>query len=126
MPSIPEKKKTKRSEKSQIVTSSPYKQSLIDNISDQKDKHSKAPKKKPVGNKNRQSNKKCGRKSKFAKLDTVSVETEDNAQCPTCDRLCTESLAGEEWVQCSVCQEWLHEECCSFVTPTTATCDICV
>ncbi len=43
--SIPEMQKSKRSEESQVVTSSLYKQSLIDNINEQKNKPLKAKKK---------------------------------------------------------------------------------
>ena len=125
VPSIPEKKKSKRSEESKVVTSSPYKQSLIDNINDQKDKPSKVSKK-PLGKKKRPLNQTGGKKGKVAKFHLVSSENEENSQCPMCHGLWSESLPGEEWVQCSVCQKWLHEECCTFVTPSTATCDICL
>ena len=120
VPSIPEKRKSKRSEESQIVTSSPYKQSLLDHIAEQNTK----PKKKCSANPKRAKKAKVAPKSKT----TVPAGTgsEDNAQCPMCDGFWSESLPGEEWVQCSMCENWLHEECCTNVTPSSATCDICM
>ena len=122
--SIPEMQKSKRSEESQVVTSSLYKQSLIDNINEQKNKPLKA-KKKQLTNKKHAAGQK-GQKKKVAKTEAVASGNLDNAQCPMWDGFWSELLPGEEWVLCSVCEKWLHEECCTFVTPSTATCDVCL
>ena len=61
------------------MTSSPYKQSLIDNINDQKEKPSKA-NKKPLGKKKRPLNQKGGKKGKVAKFHLATSENEENSQ----------------------------------------------
>jgi hypothetical protein len=46
----------------------------------------------------------------------------ENSQCPMCDGFWSESSPGEDWVQCSECKNWLHEECCCSITPTNVKC----
>ena len=116
LPSITEKKKSKQSEESEIIASSPYKQSLLDNLIEQSNKRKQ---KLPANPKKAKKAKVKAKKSK--KPDAESVD----AQCPMCDGFWSESLPGEDWVECSECKKWFHEECCSSVTPSSATCDIC-
>ncbi|CAB4013632.1 tigger transposable element-derived 6-like [Paramuricea clavata] len=130
LPTLTEKKKSKRSEESRIVTSSPYKQSLVENIAEQnkkskrklsaKEKKSKkAEDQLPKAKKAKTDNKKS------AKAKNVNMDIEEDSQCPMCDGFWTESLPGEDCVQCCKCEKWLHEDCCCSVTPTTVICDIC-
>ncbi|XP_023011872.2 uncharacterized protein [Leptinotarsa decemlineata] len=34
-----------------------------------------------------------------------------NAKCLYCDSLFSDDTQGEQWVQCSSCEQWAHEEC---------------
>ena len=120
LPALTEKKKSRNSEESEIVTSSPYKQSLIDNINERSKK--RKPKQPAKGRKSKKANRK--KKSKKSK-DKVERKVEDT-QCPMCDGFWSESKGGELWVQCAECKQWLHEECCCSVTPTRAICDMCM
>ena len=49
----------------------------------------------------------------------------EDSQCPICNGYWSQSMPGEDWVQCSHCKKWLHEACCGCVTATTVVCDIC-
>lgn len=131
LPSLTEKKKSKRSEESQIVTSSPYKQSLVENVT----KQNKKSKQKPFANEKKLKKAKVQQpKVKKAKIDSkksektknVSTDIVEDSQCPMCDGFWLESLPGEDWIQCFECKKWLHEECCCSVTPTSVTCDLCL
>ena len=66
----------------------------------------------------------CNVKRKKAKKAEV-VDAED-AQRPMCDGLWSQSLPGEDWIECLECEQWFHEECCSSATPVSVTCDLCV
>ena len=131
LPSLTEKKKSKRSKESEIVTSSPYKQSLVEKKTEQnkkskqklfgtEEKSKKAKVQQPKCKKAKMENKKS------KKTKNVSTDIVEDSQCPMCDGFWSDSLAGEDWVQCSECKNWLHEECCCSVTPTSVTCDLCL
>jgi hypothetical protein len=63
---------------------------------------------------------------KSAKAKNVNMDIEEDSQRPMCDGFWSESLPGEDWVQCCKCEKWLlHEDCRCSVTPTTVICDVC-
>jgi hypothetical protein len=115
-----------------LVTSSPYKQSLVENIAEQNKKSKQklsafkekksmkaASMKQPKAKKAKTDNKKS------AKAKNVNMNIVEDSQCPMCDGFWSESFPGEDWVQCCKCEKLLHEDCCCSVTPTTVICDIC-
>ncbi|XP_057311558.1 uncharacterized protein LOC130649317 [Hydractinia symbiolongicarpus] len=107
VPDIVEKKKTKRSEESEIITGSPYKLSLEKSETETK-KLSKA-------------KKETLKKKKTTKTKTIPPVVED-CECLFCGDWWHESLPGENWIQCIKCSVWLHELCCSSDKPI---CDFC-
>ncbi|CAB4032795.1 tigger transposable element-derived 6-like [Paramuricea clavata] len=122
VPLLVEKQKSKRSEESEHLTGSPYKQALQrENV----EKEVKLAEKK-----RRSQGHSAGKKPKKAKTAAtkpkkkVKASTED-AECPICGELWSVSKPGEDWVTCIECKLWCHEECCT-ITPTSATCDLCV
>ena len=79
VPGIPEKRKSKRSEESQIVISSPYKQSLLDHIAEQNTK----PKKKCSSNPKRAKKTKVAPKSKTTVPAGTGSKDNANVRCVT-------------------------------------------
>ena len=96
LPALTEKKKSRNSEESEIVTSSPYKQSLINERSKKR-----KPKQPAKGRKSKKTN--TEKKSKKSK-DKVERKVEDT-QCPMCDGFWSEFKGGELWVQCAECKQ---------------------
>ena len=63
-------------------------------------------------------NKKCKRK------ETRVVSANDDARCLYCQELY--SMSGENWVQCSHCQNWAHYSCAGFDDNSVDfTCELC-
>ena len=117
VPNIVEKKKSKRSEESEVITGSPYKDKLALTIENQN---------KPKENKNKKSTSislnntaKSGvkRKAKIAQKTKKSMKfvnelpNNSDCECLICGEWWRNSLPGEKWVQCTKCR--LHEMCCS-------------
>ena len=48
------------------------------------------------------------KRKKSKKTKNVSTDIVEDSQCPMCDGFWSDSLAGEDWVQCSECKNWLH------------------
>jgi hypothetical protein len=102
-----------------MVTSSPYKQSLVENIAEQnkkskqklsafkEKKSTKAAEQQPKATRAESHNKKS------AKAKNVNMNIVEDSQCPMCDGFWSESLPGEDWVQCYKCEKLLHEDCCA-------------
>ena len=84
VPSIPEKQKSKRSEESQIVTSSPYKQSLLDRTEEQKTK----PKRKCSANRQKAQKAKVAPKDNCMLQQVQGVITILSVQCVTDFEFC--------------------------------------
>ena len=115
VPNIVEKKKSKRSEESQIITASPYKNKLLESISN----------KKLNNNKKQSKTKQRGKKIKPATKTKVPKLIDGDCECMICGEWWHDSLPGENWVQCSKRSLWLHELCCSSLNTFDLVCDIC-
>eukprot|EP00794_Sanderia_malayensis_P008380 gene8380-9279_t len=127
VPNIAERKKSKRSEESEILTSTPYKKRLLESdrtkrskegrkgkVSKSKDKLSKL-----------QSSKGKEEEKKAKKIkESKKVEMAD-CQCLFCDGWWHNSQPGETWVQCTNCEKWLHEMCCNGSHEAGFICDFC-
>jgi hypothetical protein len=95
VPVLLAKPKSKRSEESQHLTSSPYKQSLEEEIVQKKaNLAQKKRKTKSSGNKPKKAKKAAPRHKKTTKANT------DDAECPICGELWSKSMPGEDWVTC--------------------------
>ena len=55
------------------------------------------------------------------KNDITKSKTKDNDICPGCDEI----GGTEEWIRCSKCKLWWHEECTSYEGSGKFTCDLC-
>ncbi|KAK6176283.1 hypothetical protein SNE40_014594 [Patella caerulea] len=111
-PKIAEKRKrTRKSESAALLTSSPYKKSLMDKLGSFKGSSKAAGKgKQPV----RRPIKVKRSKSKKNKVDDNSDEDEDDEwPCLICGEPFSNSKSRETWLQCSVCKKWAHQDCTS-------------
>jgi hypothetical protein len=104
------KKRKRTSKKSEVLSSTPYKNALL------------ATRKEP-------SNNKQGRKT--LRYDGPSVAStcsdsckEENIKCPGCDEAYEEPIT-EDWVQCSGCKQWWHEDCSSYEGLGLFKCEVC-
>eukprot|EP00794_Sanderia_malayensis_P018367 gene18367-20214_t len=109
VPKIVAKQGKKRSEESQIITSSPYKKSLQEAEKKSKQKQVKGGKRKPTASKKGAKKQEKGKQKKKASSDY---------KCLVCDGGWLESLPGEDWIQCTKCSVWYHENCCSLNSMT--------
>lgn len=53
------------------------------------------------------------------------LETSDEWACLICSEKFSESVEGEGWVQCLVCEEWAHDKCVTLKQSNTYVCDEC-
>lgn len=124
--------------KSEIISSSPYKQALEKSIKEKKLKEAKKGAKKPkkdIGQKGKQNvtkrlkfNKGTKNKNQPVETDTSSENEEEfspddesepspdrtlqeDAKCIYCSGFFSEDARGEKWIQCVYCKFWAHEDC---------------
>ena len=145
------RKRTRQVEGAEVVTGSPYKQRVLEkelkksrkSQAGLKDKmHTKKKvtcrSDKPRGRKpaNRESNqatsKKETRKSGLTKTSGQKGEKkkshsrqEDDVPCIYCDENYSNSVPGEEWIQCGTCRGWCHVDCSSGESSRGFICDFC-
>lgn len=131
---IPRLRKTvsnrgRKTTKSTILTSSPYKQDLETSIQKNTKKntpkkplkktHKKTPKKTAQKKRKitteRKSSSESSDKSDYSVNDSTDESPDrsqnQNGKCLYCNGLFSEDFHGEKWVQCASCREWAHEEC---------------
>ncbi len=113
---IAAKKGKKRSEESQIITSSPYKKNLQD--------AEKKGKEKKVMNKTRQPVK--SKRGKNVLKGKVFKVKGSEYKCLICGGDWLESLPGEDWIQCTKCKFWFHENCCAIGSFADFECKQCI
>jgi hypothetical protein len=102
--------------RSEIITFSPFKNSLLKVTKKRRAKDPTRPKGKPfdgpdVGRPS------CSRKKKKKK-------EKENIFCAQCDEQ-YEGTIAEEWIKCMKCQKWYYEQCCSFDGDLIFNCNIC-
>ena len=125
--------KRKRAEKSEVITSSPYKQKLQEsekkpkprkrqktndnNVEARKAKQTKqkttsgkTTKAKQTKQKPKDKRKSMKKKSEKQNEDD-SDDDNDDCMCLICGELYSDSAAGEQWVQCVRCKNWSHFLC---------------
>ncbi len=125
VPDIIEKKKSKRSEESEIITSSPYKELLEKSISERTNSQKPTSTKKSKRAAKDVESKTVAKKSKLkVKKKTLSKSLPNNEDCAclVCGDWWHDSSAGEKWNQCTKCSAWVHELCCS---SDGLVCDVC-
>ncbi|CAG5026105.1 unnamed protein product [Parnassius apollo] len=110
-----QKKRNIKRKKSEILTSSPYKNQIE---AEQKEKEEKAKKTKKTSNKNKSTT-----PNRPTLLET-STGTEV-VRCPLCAEVYVEP-PDEDWVQCSQCGVWWHDECSDYLGFGVFKCDVCV
>lgn len=125
LPKMAQEQRSSKSRKSGgtiILTSTPYKDQLLE----EQQKKEKQAEKKLLKNKNKlvekkEKNKRPGvrkygnnKRRKQDKIDEKSLEeseVEDDTECLICTETFLQSHSGEGWVQCSICYGWAHNEC---------------
>ncbi|XP_041349130.1 proline-rich receptor-like protein kinase PERK2 [Gigantopelta aegis] len=108
-----------------VLTSSPYKQQLLEQQKANTVNKVIRPKTKGKGAK-------CGSKrGKASKMSTVVTEgpagnsiDDEDAQCLYCNDVYSNSAEGEVWVQRTTCKGWSHQDCAG-VEEDDFICDIC-
>lgn len=74
-------------------------------------------------------------KGKMKKVEKTSFEktleikqllknSEDNVECPGCSETFLET-PNDDWIQCSYCEEWWHEDCSPYEGIGAFRCDHC-
>ena len=112
VPNIVEKVETKRSEESQIITGTPYKEKLLELSEKRGKKKACLKRKKPA----------VGGKAKQKKKTSTSQDYE----CVMCGEWWSKYSTGESWIQCTNCGIWLHEDCTMTPIGYDFMCDICI
>ena len=97
--SISKCKKTRKTERAQVITLSPYKNALKEKERKKKIKTSAVVKR---------AVKKQNRSSRGADEDSSDNE---EWPCLVCGEPFCNSRPREKWIQCVLCQQWAHEEC---------------
>lgn len=147
VPSLKKKTATrgKKSSKSEVITSSPYKSDLEASIEKIKFGEKKAKRKvfeseKSANNRakpkkriktNESSDSKDDQEDQFIPYDEENDVEEfgmlpenDDATCVYCDGLFSHDIRGELWVRCLMCQLWAHEDCAD-TERSEFICDFC-
>lgn len=107
---IPPKKKIKRAEKSQIITSSPYKKNIEERNHKLANQH----------NSIAQLNKRGNAKNSLVNANkgkALMIQSKKNIKdciCLVCGEWSTHSRSGEKWIQCTNCTQWAHKLCTAY------------
>lgn len=128
----------RKSKKSEIITSSPYKDQLIE-------EEKKNPKRKPKlnmgdnipppqallrGNLKRKSDMNLGQAKTSAKRGKAVLKKPRSSShkkmwsCPGCKEIFKEPVT-EDWIECISCAEWWHEKCSAYTGFGSYICDLC-
>lgn len=115
-----QKRKSKK-QKSEIFTSSPFKDQLI--ATEEKKRQAEETRLKKLETKKKKlkftSLKQCKGKRKIEQPSTSS----DNISCPGCEEEFTEPPT--DWIQCTECKEWWHQACSNYESGLNFICDYC-
>ena len=97
----PQRKRKTNPEKSQLLTSSPFKAILMGKRKGNKNQKKTAPAPK---------RKAAGKRSKRINV-YESDSDEETWPCLVCGEPYSNSKPGEKWIQCTICKLWAHEAC---------------
>lgn len=114
-----QKRKSKK-QKSQIITSSPFKDQLI--AGEVKKRQAEEDRCKKLAKKFKKNFSSSTPKAKPA-IDQPSTSTGKIA-CPACEEEYTDP-PEEDWIQCFKCQEWWHDACSNYEGGSNFVCDYC-
>ena len=126
IPRMSEKHKRKRTGvKSEVITSSPFKEYLEEKLKVETEKSARKKVKKPVL---RSLSPQPGPPGISRPSNSVPQKEKDEKRkkdilCPLCNERFVEPPI-EEWIQCFSCGNWWHEECTSYESGVF-TCDFC-
>lgn len=110
-----EKKRKAISKKSEILTSTPYKEAMKEDVVNKKNKiHVKR-------NINKKQKPEETKKTKNKKVDTGR---EISGTCPACQEFYFEP-PETDLIQCKKCEKWYHEICTSYEGCNEFLCDFC-
>ncbi|KAJ8959025.1 hypothetical protein NQ318_022279 [Aromia moschata] len=119
------KRRTKSSLRSEIITSSPFKEQLEEKAKADSDKMARKNIKKPVL-RSLSPQPSPSQKIKTSNSDPKEAKCQKKNKdifCPLCKEQFVEHPT-EEWIQCASCEEWWHEQCTAYEHGTFI-CDIC-
>ena len=122
---ISERQRQQRCQKSEILTSSPFKMQLLNkqNLNKRKlvSEHSKSDCKKNRPSKTAENSKKL----KLLEPPGDHVPDKD-VICIICSEEYSNSRNKEKWIQCNFCREWAHEQCTDYnIKQSFYICDHC-
>jgi len=138
-----QRQRKRKTEGAAVVTSSPYKQQLLDKEKKKQQKTSRgvtkcSPKKCEKKSKKmtcradkskppQYPTKPRPRKSKVNQKQNNGSNFEEEAEyeCMMCGECFANSRPGEPWIQCKKCSSWCHEDCSSGETSSGFVCDFC-
>jgi len=135
-PAARPKRATKRvSEQAEIITSSPFKKLMLQKMEAKKAKSAgSSTSSTRQGTKSVQSGRGKGRgkgnkkqlrqTSKVPQSDSLRQQDDDDCACLYCSELYSESH-GDDWIKCSSCNRWGHENCTDFTGIGDFVCDFC-
>ncbi|CAH2008014.1 unnamed protein product [Acanthoscelides obtectus] len=103
-----------KSKKSEILSSTPYKDKLLE----EKDRRKEGLKKK--GGKRKVFGD-SGQNTEIQKKKKVDNE-KDNTICPGC----SEHYSTSDWIKCHLCQTWWHDDCSNYLGNGLFSCDLCL
>ena len=108
------RQRKRKAEKSEILTSSPYKESLLSKGQGaKKSQHKSSQKRKPsVPPNSKPKNTGKRRRGRNQLIEEEDDDEEDERwPCLVCGESYKDSRPGEVWVQCVTCERWSHEAC---------------
>ncbi|KAG8229654.1 hypothetical protein J437_LFUL008586 [Ladona fulva] len=114
-----------------VLTSSPYKNSLVDEKRKRDEKEKRQQMKMQGRHKKAvRSLAKMNIKKRTQSLDDESSDPEDgnnsNPECIYCSDTYLRSAGGEGWIKCQMCQHWAHEQCAGIDDDDDIfVCDLC-
>lgn len=105
------RKRARKSEEPEVITSSPYKKQFLEKEAKKTSKTlTKIKKEKLDTTKGKGKGKGKGKAQTKAKDESES-DSDDEYDCLVCGEDYSNSLAGEKWITCAVCSNWAHIEC---------------
>lgn len=110
--------RSRKGEQSAIITESPHRSSLLDKPTNKPSCSSTVT---TSTKRNLANDLPIGKQKAKGKK---KVRKEQDWECYVCGGLWLNAKVGENWVLCSVCGTWVHEECCTFPKGKTV-CDLC-